>query len=316
MSGLPLPVLLGAMAVGAGVALALGAVLLGRPALPSVDRRLATYFGQVSARQEHVGARGRAVLVAQAVVPGGTAARLSRRLAGAGMTVQPAEWVLLHAGIAVGSAALGLSVGPGLALVFLVLGAIGPVVYLHVRHARRLTAFSGQLPDTLTMISNSLAAGLSVPQAIDTVVREGQEPIAGELRRALIEQRLGVDMSDALDGIAARMGSVDFGWVVMAIRIQREVGGNLGEVLDTVAETLREREYLRRQVRTLSAEGRMSAYILGGLPVALFVYLLVANRDFVAPMYSTAAGLVMLLGATLLVSVGGFVMSRMVKVVI
>lgn len=314
MSTVPVPLLLGAVAIGAGLALAVGTVLV-RPTPPSADRRLATYFGEVTGQREGAGVRGVAVLVAQAVVPGDVEARLARRLSGAGMAIRPAEWAVLHAAVALVVAGLGFALGGlALALIFLALGVLAPLVYLRIRHARRLAAFSGQLPDTLTIIANSLSAGLSVPQAIDTVVREGQEPIAGELRRALVEQRLGVDIGDALDGIAARMGSVDFAWVVMAIRIQREVGGNLAEVLETVAETLREREFLRRQVRTLSAEGRLSAYILGGLPVAMFCYLMVANRGFVEPLYTTLLGLVMLGAAVALVSVGGWVMSRMVKV--
>lgn len=315
MSAIPLPVLAGALAVGLGTALALATVLLGRPGARSVDQRLATYFGQATGRHDGPGLRGTAITVAQAVVPGDLEARLARRIAGAGMSVRPAEWVLLQAGLAIVLGVVGAAVGgPLLMVVALGAGVAGPLVYLRIRHARRLTAFGSQLPDTLTMIANSLAAGLSVSQAIDTVVCDGQEPMAGELRRALVEQRLGVDISDALDGIAARMGSVDFGWVVMAIRIQREVGGNLAEVLQTVAETLREREYVRRQVRTLSAEGRLSAYILGGLPVVMFCYLMVANRDFVRPFYTELIGVLMLLAAIALVSVGGWIMSRMVKV--
>ncbi len=163
-------------------------------------------------------------------------------------------------------------------------------------------------------MAGGLSAGLSLPQAVDTVVREGQEPMAGELRRALAEHRLGVGVEDALDGVAERMVSEDFRWVVMAIRVQREVGGNLGEILTTVADTLREREYLRRQVRTLSAEGRLSAWILGLLPVAMFCYLLVGNPSFVRPLYTQALGMAFLAGAVLLLSVGVFTMSRFVKV--
>jgi tight adherence protein B len=231
------------------------------------------------------------------------------------MALQPAEWVLVHAAVVVGAGALGLLAGgPLLALLLLLLAVPAPVVYLRIRHKRRLAAFAAQLPETLSMIANSLSAGLSVPQAIDTVVRDGQEPVAGELRRALVEQRLGVELDDALDGIAARMGSVDFAWVVMAFRIQREVGGNLAEVLLTVAETLREREYVRRQVRTLSAEGRLSAYILGGLPVVMFGYMLVANRAYVSVLYTTLLGILILGVAVVLLAAGSFVMSRMVKV--
>ncbi len=130
-------------------------------------------------------------------------------------------------------------------------------------------------------MAGGLQAGLSLPQAVDSVVREGNEPMAGELRRALVEQRLGVDITDALEGVGQRMDSEDFGWIVMAIRIQREVGGNLAEILHTVADTLREREYLRRQVRALSAEGRLSGYILAGLPPLIFVYMMFANREYV-----------------------------------
>ena len=110
------------------------------------------------------------------------------------------------------------------------------------------------------------------------MVREGQEPIAGEFKRVLVETRLGVPLEDALDGVAERMDSKDFEWVVMAIRIQREVGGNLAELLNNVAATLRERDYLRRQVQTMSAEGKLSGYILGGLPPAMLVYMLLVQR--------------------------------------
>ena len=157
---------------------------------------------------------------------------------------------------------------PVFAVLGLLLGVIGPWIYLKFRHSRRLNKFNGQLAETLGLMAGGLQAGLSLPQAVDSVVREGSEPMAGELRRALVEQRLGVDITDALDGVGQRMDSEDFDWIVMAIRIQREVGGNLAEILHTVADTLREREYLRRQVKALSAEGRLSGYILAGLPPA------------------------------------------------
>ena len=106
-----------------------------------------------------------------------------------------------------------------------------PSLYLGVKESRRTAAFLAQLPDTLQLLAGSLSAGYSLPQAVDTVVREGHDPIAGEFNRALVEARLGVPIEDALEGVADRMGSKDFAWVVMAIRIQREVGGNLAELL-------------------------------------------------------------------------------------
>jgi tight adherence protein B len=145
-------------------------------------------------------------------------------------------------------------------------------------------------------------------------VREGQQPITGEFNRALIEARLGVPIEDALEGVATRMKSKDFEWVVMAIRIQREVGGNLAELLTTVAGTLRERERLRRQVKVLSAEGRLSAWILGMLPIAFSVYLLLVRPQYLKPLVAEPMGWLLLGLGVVLLSVGAAWMRRAVKV--
>ncbi|TIC81305.1 VWA domain-containing protein [Nocardioides sp. GY 10113] len=317
----PDALLLGAGALGLGLAGILAVVLAGRGGPTDAQRRIAALLGEGPATPSGPGGatadglRASAVGAAERVVRGDFGARLAQRLTGAAVSFTPAEWVLLNAGTAVAAATVGFAIG-GAALAVLALagGAAGPEAYLRFRHSRRLRAFAAQLPETLTLMSGGLSAGLSLAQAVDTVVREGQEPMAGELRRALAEHRLGVGIEDALDGVADRMGSEDFAWLVMAVRIQREVGGNLAEILTTVAETLREREYLRRQVQTLSAEGRLSAWILGALPVAMLCYMLVANRDFARPLYTEALGLAFLGGAAVLLAVGAFVMSRMVKV--
>ena len=193
-------------------------------------------------------------------------------------------------------------------------GAALPWWWLRRKHSKRQAAFNAQLAETLTLMSGGLSAGLSLPQAVDTVVREGQEPMASELRRALVEQRLGVTIEDALDGVGDRMESQDFNWVVMAVRIQREVGGNLAELLTTVSDTLREREYLRRQVRVLSAEGRFSGYVLTALPPVMFVYMLFVRPDFVRPLYTTGIGFVLVGVAATLLALGQFIMSRLTKI--
>ena len=115
----------------------------------------------------------------------------------------------------------------------------------------------------------------------------------------LVETRLGVPLEDALDGVAERFESKDFEWVVMAIRIQRQVGGNLAELLDTVAATMREREYIRRQVNALAAEGKLSAFVLSALPPCFLLYLVLTKRDYVEPLFTDVRGMVMLGGATL-----------------
>ncbi len=202
----------------------------------------------------------------------GLEAKISHRLEGAGSELKSSEWVLVHAAVFVGSGMLGLLVGQGnlvIGLLFLLFGAVAPWIYLAIRRTRRRKAFHAALPDTLQLISGSLAAGLSLSQSMDTVVREGTEPVAGEFKRVLVETRLGVPLEDALEGVSERFESRDFEWVVMAIKIQRQVGGNLAELLDTVAATMREREYIRRQVNTLAAEGKLSAVVLSALPPLL-----------------------------------------------
>lgn len=312
------------MMLGA-VALALGfggilVVALGGPNKSSADRRLDAYFGgegNGGKRKSDTTAdlKGSAVALTDKVVSADLETRISQRLAGAGSALTASEWLLLHAGIAVGSALVGFILsGPGLAVLGLLLGIVVPWVYLKFRHSRRLNKFNAQLAETLGLMAGGLQAGLSLPQAIDSVVREGAEPMAGELRRALIEQRLGVDITDALEGVGQRMDSEDFDWIVMAIRIQREVGGNLAEILHTVSETLREREFLRRQVKALSAEGRLSGYILTGLPPLIGLYMMMVNPDYIALLYTTLPGFVLLAIAAFLLGLGSFAMSKLAKV--
>jgi tight adherence protein B len=244
-------------------------------------------------------------------------ARITDRLEGAGSDLKSSEWLLAHLAIMVISGAMGLLIGQGnvvVGFIFLLLGVVGPWLFLGFRRTRRRKKFNAALPDTLQLMSGSLAAGLSLAQSVDTIVREGTEPVSTEFKRVLVETRLGVPLEVALEGVAERFESKDFEWVVMAINIQRQVGGNLAELLDTVAATMREREYLRRQVASLSAEGRLSAWVLGVLPPGFLLYLLVAQRDYVMPLFTDIRGLVMLVGATLWLLVGVFWMSKLVKV--
>lgn len=247
----------------------------------------------------------------------GFEARIASRLEAAGMALKSSEWLLLHIGIAFGAGLFGLLLSGGspiAAILFMLFGAVGPWVYLGLKRSRRLKAFDSGLPDTLQLMSGSLSAGLSLAQSLDTIVREGQEPITSEFKRVIVESRLGVQLEDALEGVADRMQSVDFKWVVMAIRIQREVGGNLAELLNNVAATLREREFLRRHVRALSAEGRLSAWILGGLPPGFLAYLTLTKPDYVHPIYTTPIGWLMLAAMSVLLAVGIFWMVKVAKV--
>lgn len=292
-----------------------------------VRRRLSLYTltGRTPVKQEETTTvLGTSQVARSAVEFAGKVARkrgfeesLALRLEAAGVPLKAAEWMLIHVGVAIAAALLGLLISGGgviATIIGLALGLGLPYAYLIVKESRRTSAFLAQLPDTLQLIAGSLSAGYSMPQAMDTVVREGSPPMTSEFNRALVEARLGVPIEDAMDGIAERMKSKDFAWVVMAIRIQREVGGNLAELLTTVSATLRERERLRRQVRVLSAEGRLSAWILGLLPPVFALYLLVVQPSYLKPLVTELLGWVLVgLGVTLL-AIGALWMRKAVKV--
>jgi Flp pilus assembly protein TadB len=255
--------------------------------------------------------------VARLLRSGRTEKRLAARLDLAGISRKPAEWVLLGTVVALlltvalttltGSTVLGVLGGA-------LLSWAGMHLLVSVRIARRRAAFTEQLPDLLQLLASSLQSGFSLAQGLDAVIREGTQPASGEFARALSLTRLGVDQTDALERVADRMDCLDLRWAVMAIRIQREVGGRLAEVLATTVGTMRERSQLRRHVSALSAEGRMSAYILIGLPVLLGGWMFISDPHYMRPLYTTTIGVFMLVGAVFLTGVGALWMRKVIKV--
>jgi tight adherence protein B len=230
---------------------------------------------------------------------------------------RPNEWLLLCAGIAAGVAATltGLTGLPMIGLPLGVLaGVLGPHLFLSVKAGRRITAFGEDLPDALQLVASGLASGFSLPQALDSVVRLSAGPVAVEVGRALALSRLGTPVEDALDQAADRIGSIDLKWVVMAIRVQRDVGGNLSEVLRQVAHTVRERGWLRRHVKALSAEGKLSGVIIAALPVVVAGYMFLVRPEYVGVLITEPLGLVMLVGGAVLLGIGMFTMNKLAKV--
>ncbi|MGE5827799.1 MAG: type II secretion system F family protein [Micromonosporaceae bacterium] len=245
----------------------------------------------------------------------GLEGRITRRLAQAGMTVSPMQWVLACAAAsAVPAVLFFVMFGLPAALAGAILGWIGTSLYRRIRVERRGTAFGEQLPDALQLVIGSLRSGFGLPHAIEGLVREAPVPVGPEFGRALAEYRLGGDISDALDRVVERTKSEDLSWAVMAIRIQREVGGNLAEVLQTTVDTMRERARLRRQVKALSAEGRLSAIILIALPVLLLVWMLLFRADYLRPLFTDTIGVVLLIMGGGLLAVGVVWMLRVVRV--
>jgi tight adherence protein B len=199
----------------------------------------------------------------------------------------------------------------------LVLGLIAALIppgVVNFLAARRKSTFLAQLPDTLQLLAGTLRAGYSLMQGIEAVSQEIDGPMGYELRRVVTEARLGRPVEESLEGTADRMASEDFAWCVMAIRIQREVGGNLAELLLTVADTMVARERLRRDVKTLTAEGRISAIILGILPVGLGFVMYALNPDYISKLFTDTLGNILLGLAIVAMGIGFYWMKRIIDI--
>ena len=240
---------------------------------------------------------------------------LTNALEAAGLAVGPGEFLVVCASAGLVTFLLGLQLsGLGLGLVFVALVIFAARFYLRVRTSRRQTAFADQLTDTLQLLSGSLRAGYGLLQASEAVAKESPTPTSTEFQRILLESRLGRDLLESLEGVARRVGSQDFDWVVGAIQIHRDVGGDLAEVLDNVAATIRDRDQLRRQVKALSAEGRMSAYVILALPFVASLAIFVLNPGYFSGMGS-GFGPMLLLIAGLLMIVGALWLKKLCKLV-
>lgn len=243
----------------------------------------------------------------------GKRAELGSTLAVADISMKPAEFVATVALVAVVAGLVGLMVaGPlfGLALVI----GIGLAVRIYVGRAksRRQAAFADQLPDVLQLVTTALRSGFGLTQALESVAEDAEEPARTEFAHVLAEVRLGRDLSDSMNALARRMGSKDLEWVVSAIDINRDTGGNLSEILDRVSSTIRERGRIARQVRTLTAEGRLSARILIALPFLMLAWQWRANPENFE-LLTYGAGLVALMIAGVLMIIGAVWVHRIVN---
>jgi tight adherence protein B len=247
---------------------------------------------------------------------GGFGGRLEATLEQAGLPMKAGEFAAFTVLCAVAGGVLGALLLTNIIFVLMIAAAASliPYVWLVRSRKQRQKAMAEQLADVLSILASSLRAGHSFLQALDQVAGEIKEPSAGEFHRVVSEIRLGRSIDDAMVEMADRVGSEDMRWAVMAVNIQRQVGGNLAEVLDIVANTVRERAYVQRQVRVLSAEGRLSIAILAALPFGIFLYLALMNPEYVNPLFTTMIGrLLLVVGATLM-GAGIFVMTRIVRI--
>lgn len=238
----------------------------------------------------------------------------------ADIRLAPSGFVLLVMSASIVLALIGLLVSIGtpwtvpVMLVFAVLAPIGAKVALRLRTDRRRAKFADQLDETLGLLAGGLRAGHSLLRAVDAVAHETESPTSDEFARVVNETRIGRELGDAFDNTATRMRSDDFQWVAQAIAINREIGGNLSEVLDQVGHTIRERNQIRRQVRALAAEGKISAYVLIALPIGVFAFLLLTQPSYFNGFFGNIVGILALVVAAILLVVGSIWMMAVVKV--
>jgi len=280
---------------------------------------------RVAPGMEHVTLLTRVTEQTTAVIESATSKRRGRlfgaeELELAGMKSSPSQYVVLVSSF--GSVAALLGVVLGLAngtsilwgLIFAIMTPVVAKVLLIVRTSRRRAKFADQIDDTVQLVAGTLRAGHGLSAAIGAVASDSEAPMGEELARAVNESRLGRPLPEALATTAGRMQSKDFDWVAQAIGINAETGGNLAEVLDQVGKTIRERNQVRRQVASLSAEGRLSGIILVVLPIALFLFFAVIRPDYVAVFFTNIIGIVALILAVLLLVLGSIWIAFTVRV--
>ena len=310
------------LAVGLVVALLVFAGLwtLLRPRQGGLRQRMAAY---VAAPEEDAPGKARGATLTSRVLVGAERSldgrpwwdRFREALDVGRVQIAP---VRLLAWIAVGTiAALAFFPLVGGSAPFAVLAIAVPFVawrLIRLRMRRQRKQFEDQLPDNLQVIASAMRAGHSFAGALSVVVEDAPEPARRELRRVIADERLGVPLDVAMSGAVRRMDSKDLEQVALVAVLQRETGGNTAEVLDRVTEAVRERLTLRRMVASLTAQGRMSRWVLTGIPIFLLVMLTVINPTYMSPLYTTTIGRVLLGICAVMVTAGSLVIKRIVDI--
>lgn len=325
---------LGADAVGpAGRAFALVAVVTGGAAIfmlvsvilgtQSVERNLESRLSAYTGGVQDEGVLAKFRLLRRFVIRAerlaerrGVLGQIENALEQANLAIRPGEAIAgVFAGALVfGVAALIVTADPAAALIVGTLTVAFTAALIAAVASQQRRRFEDQLPDTLNLLATSLRAGYSMLQALEAVSQEAPDPTAREFRRVLNEIRLGRSATEALQDSASRMESLDFDWVVLAFTIQREVGGNLAEVLQTTSETMLHRGRLRREMRALTAEGRISAVVLGATPFVLFGFLFLGNRSYLDPMLESRVGVIAIILALGLLGTGLVWLARVIRI--
>jgi tight adherence protein B len=242
-------------------------------------------------------------------------ARIASQLAQASIKLTVVEYIVLSL--------ISIVVMTGLAYLvfrnFLVFtGVIGgfflPRIVVNVMKARRLRKFNDQLSDTINLLVNGIRSGYSMPQAMETVAHDMPPPVSEEFQRVVLEIGLGVALEEAMNHMLRRVDSTDLDLMITAINIQHETGGNLAEILEIISYTIRERVRIQGEIKTLTAQGQITGYVLSGLPFALSGILFLMNREYMSRMFTTACGWIMTGVAIVIIAVGFFAMQKIIQI--
>ena len=242
--------------------------------------------------------------------------QMQLQLLRAGLLLRPSEALL----ICMVTGAIGLTLGwvltgqPIHGLLLGGLGGVAPYMYMKNRSAKRQANLTSQLPDALDMLSAALRSGYALTRGFQVVASQMHPPIAEEFERMLREVQVGISVSEALDNMLARTDSYDLELVVAAVQTQLTMGGNLSEILDNIAGMIRERVKLQGEINAATSEGRMSASILVAMPIVMAVAISVINPGYLNPLFTTKMGLMMLIGAGLLMATGIVIIKKMLDI--
>lgn len=240
---------------------------------------------------------------------------LSAQLQRSGIQTDPPKFFAYQIGIAAALGLLGYALSGLLASTVLVIFIIVlPMIYIRYKAGKLQNLLDEQLPELLTIVAGLLNAGYGFFQALDSAIKELNPPITYEFKKVMTDARLGISLEQSLDSLAKRVESRDYNWLIVAIKIQRQTGGNLAEILEMLAKTIKEREQLIRQMKTLTAEGRLSAYILIAMPIVLGLILYIVNPGYISVLFTSRTGIIMLATAIMLIMIGSYWMKKIVDV--
>jgi tight adherence protein B len=290
----------------------------------TLDKRLRRYGGRAYQLTDEEQKQAASVQVTQllakrveASLSGRTfAAALQTDLARANLKLTVGEFIILQVAFMTGIGVVAWYIS-GAIFVGSIFGAIGwflPKLWLGRRQAGRLKAFNNQLADTIALMSNSLRSGLSLVQSMEMISREGEPPIADEFQRVVREIGLGVGPQEALLHLVRRVASDDLDLLVVAILVQFEIGGNLSRILDSIANTIRERVKLQGEIRTMSAQGRMAGYVLSGMPVAIGGLLMLIAPSYMGALFTPGPWLALPCAAFVGIVVGSLTIRKLVAI--